>query len=106
MGISDEQLGAAVAGHFGAIVYSPSTGKFGWASEQLNIPAAQAAAFKKCGRPDGKVATSGGNRWLALARSDQGHWAGGNGWTDANAREDARNRCDGRNKEILVSFRT
>lgn len=79
---------------FGALAYSPKTGKWGSGSNYPTKAAAIARAVKECGRRDAKTFWFR-NAWGALALSDKS--PGGYGWswgaTEAEARSDALRQC-------------
>ena len=79
---------------FGALAYSPKTGKSGWGSNYPTKAAAIARAVKECGRRDAKTFWFR-NAWGALALSDKS--PGGYGWswgaTEAEARSNALRQC-------------
>src|SRR5205809_1353261 len=57
---------------YGAIAYSPSTGRHGWSSRARDQATAERTALDYCAAPDARIAVGGYNTHLALAVADGG----------------------------------
>ena len=91
---------------YGAIAYSPSTGRYGWCCKAQDRATAERIALDWCGKKDARIAVWASNAHLALAVADGGVYA----WAwDANrriAKQRALEGCSGTNARIPVIFDT
>lgn len=91
---------------FGAIAYSPSRRRMGYAWSAESRASAERLALSKCGTRDARVVIWGQNVWVALALSSRG-WGSGWGPTKADAESAALRACPGGSfsqPRIRVSF--
>jgi hypothetical protein len=78
---------------FGAIAYSPSGGRSGWAYNFSTRAAAESRAIQECGGGDCRVAAWFQNQCGALARSSDGSWSSGLGTSQSAAEANAMSSC-------------
>lgn len=94
--------------HWGAIAYSTSTGKYGWAGGRHSQEAAESAALKHCPTRDATIVVCSKARFFALAKARNSTaygWASGKDREDTESR--AREHCRERTRHsisIAVSF--
>lgn len=79
-------LQPALGDQFGAISFSPSTGKWGYSHGFTSRNAAEADAVMRCHVPDARAVVWVKNGWAALAQAADGSW--GTGWS-TNSRAEA-----------------
>lgn len=88
----------AWADKYGAIAYSPASGKWGYSNDCDTRARAEQIAMANCPAGDARIAIWVKNGWAALYSNSQGIWY--SGWS-ANSREDAeriaRSRVPGGN---------
>jgi len=91
---------------YGAIAYSPSSGRVGYSYNFANRSAADARASQECGKPDCVIATWYYNNCGAVAASSTGAWAGEHAASTRRAEALAMARCEhqgGRDCKVLAS---
>lgn len=95
-----------VIGAYGAIAYSPSTGKYGWSAKADDRWSAERTAVNCVGAPDASPVVWGRSCYLALAIADGGQY--GQAWADseAHAEDAALSACDGVNPRIAMVIGT
>jgi len=97
-------INAAMGHAFGAIAYSPSTGRWGTSYGHDDEASAERTALSYCGARDAAVLVWARAMFLALARADDGSF----GWAwNARAKDAeklALKGCHGPNPKILVLF--
>jgi hypothetical protein len=88
---------------YGAIAFSPSTGRWGYGNGYPTKAEAIARARRECGRSDAKTNWCK-NSWIALAISNEssGGWGSAWGETKAAARSAAIAECLSRNPDAHV----
>jgi serine/threonine-protein kinase len=91
---------------FGAIAYSPSTGRYGWSYQAIDRPTAERIAIDSCGASDAMVVVWGTKAFLALAIADAGAYGWGWDETPSGAQQRALAGCQGANPRIAVVFDT
>jgi hypothetical protein len=80
--------------HFAAIVYSESTGKYGYAYDYVTLAEAKQVALKHCTPADARLIAWAKNGWyVALAVGTDGSYGHGSGPTAAKARAVALANC-------------
>jgi hypothetical protein len=88
---------AAAAGQtgsgFGAVAYSASTGKYGWAWQCNSYIDAENTAAYSVGAPDARALYWGQNTYLALAVGASGATGWGSGMFKRSARKSALQNC-------------
>ncbi|OAI46170.1 hypothetical protein AYO44_11790 [Planctomycetaceae bacterium SCGC AG-212-F19] len=92
---------------YAAIAYSPSTGKYGYASNYGSRWSAQNAALRNCPVADAKIVTWVHNGFCALALGDDVSAWGigysyGDGATNTNAKQRALNECSKRSNGARI----
>lgn len=88
---------ASAADTYGAIAYSPSTGRYGYSSGYGGQQQATIAALGYCastGAPDCRIAVWYRNAWGALARGSNGAWGWGWGTSREGANYQALKGCN------------
>jgi Domain of unknown function (DUF4189) len=89
-------------GAYGAIAYSPSTGRYGWSVNASDRTSAERTATDAVGADDACPVVWGCDAYLALAIANGGQggwaWAG----SEADAKDIALSACDGVNPRIAV----
>jgi len=89
---------------YGAIAFSPATGRYGWSYGQPDQATAERAALEQCGAPDASVLARGYDATLALAIAEDGSY----GWAEHTqpwqAAKRAFKNCAGPNPRMVVMF--
>jgi hypothetical protein len=81
---------------YGAIAYSPSTGRNGYTYNYNYLGDAENDALAYCDAPDATIVAWSRNEWCALAVSDDGSYGYSSGWTKADAEANALSYCTGK----------
>jgi hypothetical protein len=95
---------------YGALVYSPKTGKYGYSWNHTTREAAEKAALAECKEPDAKVLTWVKFGWAALVIAEDNAYGydevHGDGVTDADAEKKAvkhlRQQTDAKVKTVVI----
>lgn len=89
---------------WGAIAYSPQTGRYGWSSRKLNQAEAEQAALSFVGASDARVVCCGSNTILALALSDERGYGYAWGHRPQSVEREALYHCQGTNCRIVLLY--
>jgi hypothetical protein len=79
-------VGQAWAEKYGAIAYSPATGKYGYSSDCATRAGAEKLALSNCIASDARIAIWVKDGWAALYRNSNGAWH--SAWS-GNSRQEA-----------------
>ena len=95
----------ALAALYGAIAYSPKTGRYGDSYNYLYLGDAENDAIANCDAPDATVVAWCWNEWAALAVADDGSYGYSSGPSEAAAEAAALSNCTGPNRRtFFVGF--
>lgn len=86
---------------YGAIAYSPTTGRYGYTYNYEYLGDAENDAIANCNASDAVIATWARNEWCALAVSDDGSYGWSSAPTEAEAEAEALSYCTG-NAHVLA----
>ena len=92
---------------YGAIAYSPADGDVGYSMEYGNQGQAEARAKKECGKSDCEIAVWYRNSCGAVAKDDDGGWAGEHGDNEQRANQAALTRCasvNGKTCKVIATY--
>jgi hypothetical protein len=95
-----------VIGAYGAIAYSPSTGRYGWSVKASDRWSAERAAVNFVGAGDAGPVVWGRSCYLALAIAGGGQYSGTCADSEARAEDAALSACDGVNPRIATVIDT
>jgi len=87
---------------YGAIAYSPETGRYGDSYNYSFLGDAENDALARCDAPDAEIVAWCRNEWCALAVADDGSYGYSSGPTQASAEAAALADCTGPNAHVLV----
>jgi hypothetical protein len=89
--------------YFGAIAFSPSTGRYACSFKELSQESADKRALKSCNTRDAAIVAGGFRTYLALARADDGSMGWGATTSHATrAAEIAFENCNGPNRQVVL----
>lgn len=94
-------LAAPAFAEYGAIAYSPQTGRYGYSYNYWYLGDAESDALANCDAPDGEIVAWCRNEYCALAVADDGSYGYSSGPTQASAEAAALSYCTGPNAHIL-----
>jgi Domain of unknown function (DUF4189) len=92
---------------YGAIAYSPDSGRFGYSDKYANRAQAETRAKQECGNSDCQIAAWYYNSCGALAKDDDGTWGGAQGADEQRAGKAALARCakeGAKNCKVIASY--
>jgi Domain of unknown function (DUF4189) len=98
---------SAPATTYGAIAYSPDSGKIGYSEKYANRAQAENRAKQECGKNDCQIAAWYYSSCGALATNDDGTWGGAQGADEQRAGKAALARCakeGGKNCKVIASY--